>query len=37
MHYSETITPFQKMKVLGEDYSPEDDEDMASATVTSAR
>ena len=33
--YSGTITPLQKVKVLGEDYSPEDDEDMASATVTS--
>lgn len=31
--YSGTVRPGQKVRVLGEGYSPEDDEDMAGATV----
>jgi 116 kDa U5 small nuclear ribonucleoprotein component len=33
--YSGTVAPGDRVKVLGEGYSPEDDEDMALATVTS--
>jgi len=31
--YSGTVTPGDRVKVLGEGYSPEDDEDMAVATI----
>jgi U5 small nuclear ribonucleoprotein component len=33
--YSGEVTPLQRVKVFGEAYSPEDDEDMATATVSS--